>query len=403
MKRSSLVLSCTFIVLTFLTSSFAKQVIALDLGSDSKLSASNAPGDLPKRFTQIEIESYMRDYSVTQQEAIRRLELLSSVGRLNYELMTGESETFGGLWVQHSPEFEVYVNVAEDGRRTLEERLQNHALASLIRVNEVSHSLTALRAIAERARREFALTGIQFDHDINIPENRVEIYVMNSVLRSRGAQFGVIASNLGSSVEIVGVEGLSRETVGIQGGRGLNLLTGEVRCTTGFTVLHFPTGRKGVVTAGHCANSLKYDNKRVLVFQAEVLRNIPLVPYDVQWHTSSSLVDTFRPYISTGSRSMAIYGVVYHAYQYVGRYVCKYGITTKSGCGTIVSTNFNTMFIRVHSDISDLSEPGDSGGPWYNQYNALGIMIGDIEPGNDAYYMAAEYVSVLNLGILTTN
>jgi hypothetical protein len=85
----------------------------------------------------------------------------------------------------------------------------------------------------------------------------------------------------------------------------------------------------------------------------------------------------------------------------VGKSVCKYGIATFAGCGFITRTNFIGTYVRVHSDLVDLSEPRDSGGPWYSGSIAYGLMTGDIEPGNDAYYMAINYIDFLGLGVLT--
>jgi len=186
------------------------------------------------------------------------------------------------------------------------------------------------------------------------------------------------------------------------GGYKLTDSNGMAVCTSSFTVTHVSSGRKGLITAGHCANSLKYNGKRSLVFQAQAYRNVtPPEPYDVQWHTSSDPLDGYRAYVYIGNGSRAIYGQSPRSYQYVGEYVCKYGITTGASCGTIVGFNFNGTYIRVHSDLVDLSEPRDSGGPWYKDYTAYGIMIGDIEPGNDAYYMAIDYIGILGLRLNT--
>lgn len=207
---------------------------------------------------------------------------------------------------------------------------------------------------------------------------------------------------------MIATEQQSRETYSIQGGSKLTFINRKPACTGGFTVIHSSTGRKGLITAGHCANLLKYDGRRTLVFQGQVYRDVkPPQPYDVQWHTSTEAQDTFRAYIYIGSGSRAIYGQSPRAYQYVGEYICKYGKTTKSGCGTIISTNFNGTYIRVHSDIADLSEFGDSGGPWYKDYTAYGIMTHDIEDKydplliNDAAYMAIDFINILGLELYT--
>lgn len=67
--------------------------------------------------------------------------------------------------------------------------------------------------------------------------------------------------------------------------------------------------------------------------------------------------------------------------------------------------NASASYIKVDSDPNgpgiDLSEPGDSGGPWYEQNVALGTM--SCQQGNDAIYMASDYIETgLSATILTS-
>lgn len=148
------------------------------------------------------------------------------------------------------------------------------------------------------------------------------------------------------------------------------------------------------MTAGHCQNTLSYNGQ-----------NLPFVSeswggsYDVQWHNTPGF--TVRNWAWDGSWNRIINGQRHRDNQFIGDFVCKYGKTTGGGCGTITSKTFNGTYIRVHSNTVDLAEPGDSGGPWFSGSTAFGIMTGDIEPGNDAYYMAINYMSTLGILVLT--
>jgi hypothetical protein len=57
----------------------------------------------------------------------------------------------------------------------------------------------------------------------------------------------------------------------------------------------------------------------------------------------------------------------------------------------------NATWIRVHQDGVNLSEGGDSGGPWYFGGSAYGIHHCGI--GNDACYMAVNYIGSAGLGL----
>ena len=359
--------------------------------------------DLPTdTASSIEVQSYTREYGVSPTEAMWRFRLLEGVRELNYELDTNEGGIFGGLWVQHIPEFKIVINVTANGKQAIQRYIESGSLEGIAEIQEVKLTLNDLEMLAASTREDLSKAGIPFEYDINIRENRMEIYVGNSVLKSSQAHLEEIEVNSDSNIVIVPTEQQSRKTYSVRGGYKLTRTNGTLECTSGFTVIHSSSGRKGITTAGHCANSLKNDGKRNLVFQDQAYRVVtPPEPYDVQWHTSSVSTDRFLAYIRIGSGSRAIYGQSPRAYQYVGEYICKYGITTGSACGTIVGVNFNGTYIRVHSDVADLSEPGDSGGPWYKDYTAYGLMTGDIEPGNDAYYMAIDYISILGLQLLT--
>ena len=97
--------------------------------------------------------------------------------------------------------------------------------------------------------------------------------------------------------------------------------------------------------------------------------------------------------------------------QVVGEFVCKYGTSTGYTCGYITDKNVlpnqppdsTATYIRVHRDGINLSEGGDSGGPWYVGSTAYGVHNGAPSPPNDydAIYMAVNYFSMKNLVVMT--
>lgn len=129
----------------------------------------------------------------------------------------------------------------------------------------------------------------------------------------------------------------------------------------------------------------------------------------MQWHTTPGFVD--RPWANDGDGQVrGITGYIHRNSQPNNSYYCKYGSTTKFGCGFVVANNFSpsyvpnasATFMRLYNpDDVDLASGGDSGGPVYTPTKAVGIISGSL--GNDAIYMAAnDIVSGLSLSILTT-
>ena len=90
-------------------------------------------------------------------------------------------------------------------------------------------------------------------------------------------------------------------------------------------------------------------------------------------------------------------------------YVCKYGRTTGSTCGHVTSLNYSALgaggFVRVEKDGANLSEGGDSGGPWYlSRYDEAWGIHNDhpFDDPNDAYFMPASRFEDAGLRVLTS-
>ncbi|GJM40332.1 MAG: hypothetical protein DHS20C20_06140 [Ardenticatenaceae bacterium] len=338
----------------------------------------------------LDAQNYAFEYDVSLDEALQRLKLQDSIGILNNKLMTNEQNTFAGLWIEHTPKFNVVVQFTQGNTEQIWSYVKNSPLIDILEIREANMSLFELKNVQEAAKLAAQESDTLFDFDINIVQNRVELYVLdlnrfNSNLAEKNVQ-------LPANVAVIKVDALSRETSDIFA--GLKLVSPVAPCTSGFSVKN-SSGVKGILTAGHCHNNLRRNGIN-LPFQSEAWAG----PYDFQWHTIPAGF-TIRNLAYDGTYNRYIYGEMPRSYQFTGEYVCKYGVATFGGCGNIVSTNFNGTFVRVHSDSVDLGELNDSGGPWFKGNIAYGLTTGDIEPGNDAYYMAIDYIDYYGLDVLT--
>ena len=204
---------------------------------------------------------------------------------------------------------------------------------------------------------------------------------------------------------------LPMDEADIYGGQVLKDVDGNPTCTTGFTVHSVPSGSpEGTTTAGHCPNHLRHGGID-LVFQAQ--RNSG--EYDFQWMTTPGLND--RPWVKDTDGTREINSKLQRSEQSIGSWICKYGITTQKTCGELISkiyqppqdctstTDPTPTYMRVsRDDGQDLSSFGDSGGPWYTGHVALGFHKGSVCGAvNDAYYMAQNYTSVLDVTVSLAN
>jgi len=332
---------------------------------------------------------YASDQGISLDEAIRRLQLQRPIGELNAQLIANERDTFAGLWIQHDPEYRVIVQFTRDSEATIQPYIDNGPLADIVEVRTARVSLAQLEIAQSLVMKAIHDLGVTVNSGINVFENSVELYViersqLEAALQEANIQFP-------EYVKIITVKELSTPEVDIYAGLALSA------CTSGFSVKN-SNGTKGITTAAHCPNSLSYNGTN-LPFQGSAYGG----SYDVQWHTAPGF--TMRNLMYDGIYNRYVYSTKHRNNQALNEFVCKYGKTTGNTCGYIIDKNFDpgadyiATFIRVHRDGVNLSEPGDSGGPWFSGNTAYGIHTHGI--GDDAAYMAVNYIDILGLTVLT--
>lgn len=341
----------------------------------------------------LDAQGYADEHGIDLSEAVHRLQLQEPAGELNAELVANESTTFAGAWIQHAPEFRIIVQFTENGEATIQPYIENGPLADIVEIRTADVPLIELEAIQDATWLAIRGLNIPVASGINVFENRVEFYVVERQRLDDALQR--LNINPSDKVEIITVNELGSDTTEIFAGLAL------IACTSGFSVKN-GSGTKGITTAAHCNNTQSYGTTN-LPFQSSAQGG----QYDVQWHTAPGL--TVRNLMYDGTYYRLVYGTKSRSSQMLNEYVCKFGTTTLGGCGYITNKNYmppckdgycyTSTFIYVHRDGVDLSEQGDSGGPWFSGNTAYGIMKG--QNGNDAYYMAIDYISILGLSVLT--
>ena len=347
----------------------------------------------------MDARAYASDYGVTVEEARRRLTLQGSVGILQEDLVDSESDTFGGLWIQHEPEFRIVARFTEDGESTVRPYVTDEALSGLVDVQSADSTLDDLEAAQDEAMTTVDGLGVQAESEIDVIGNRVKLFVVDRTgLDSALATPDV---ELPDEVDIVTVNELSTVTTDLYAGLS------TVPCTAGFSVVH-SDGRKGITTAAHCGTAISFNGTALKYVQGFLGGN-----HDVQWHTAPGF--TLRGLMKVGPNlSRHVRSTKHRDDQVVGEYVCRYGKITHYTCGDIRSkhvqpTNqkgcentpcqYSATFIRVEVTFGLVSQFGDSGGPWFSGNSAYGIHRG--HTGNSEIYMAINYISDLGVSVIT--
>lgn len=349
-------------------------------------------------------ELYAADYGVARSEAYWRLRAQDRVSSLQEELST--SESFGGLWIEHRPDFSVVLAWTKPGEVPEEfRRFDSGPFSGHLRLLPVPRSLVDLEDLRDEVATLTRIAGLHVDLDIDVRKNRVEVYSteparVRSLLRS---------SELlrAGAVAVVPVTEPARPTsLGGYFYGGLKLDNSNFGyCTSGFAVQSGST--YGVLTAGHCEDSATWTGGS-LTFQGQVCGS----GSDVQWHTHGITKPWFQ-YSSSGA-VREVYGQKSRANQVIGEYICKQGQTTGQTCGNLISKSFQpgwlqcsphtATYLRLNAS-SSLVLGGDSGGPVYSGNTAYGLVSGSQYNNGtqtiDLIYMGIDKISGLGVSLRT--
>lgn len=355
------------------------------------------PGPLGQALLE-DAASYARDTGISLDEAVRRLRLQSEAGLLD-EMLSAQEASFAGLWIEHEPEYRLVVRFQDrSAEKRLRARIAGTPLAGIaIETRLAAASLARLQERRAAVLKRVRHLGFAVDTDINVKENRVEIYsdrpqeLRKALAASRAA--------LPERVEILAVPGLAQPNV-LRGGDG-----DPGSCTGGFTVRSTNSSALGISTAGHCDN-VQYYQGIALPFVSEFFYDAA----DVQWHSACGYMDVSNEF-NSGLGYRACTGTRTRSQQAIGTYVCKWGKATGRTCGYIQSKSYNPSYIpgngedsyiRVDGRGRILGAPGDSGAPWFMENLAYGIHVSGTSDG-DAIYMAIDYLAWVGAAVLTYN
>lgn len=372
---------------------------------------------------QHDAEVYAEHFDVDVDIAKRNLQLQESAGELQAELYENEVQTYAGQWIEHVPEFRVIVQFTDGDVQRAMAHMPNALAESQVEVREAEYSLTELDRQQNSASDIIGELGIDSNITRNVRENRVEIWVLD------GDELEAALNNkqqaLPEAVTIIEVDELivsetktpatshsypSSEDSPASGHggdiyAGLDLLP---VCTTGFAVQHDTTNVSGVLTAGHCDAGpypfWSYNGEEVPMEDAWAHGS-----YDFQWHSTPNHTLQNRAMVSQHPyQSRLITGQVDYWQQSVGEWVCFFGASTgHQTCGQIDEKGFNpdpggifdaATYILVAG--SNLADHGDSGGPVYIDNNAYGVLHGIRHDGDQAVYMAIDFIEDFNLSVL---
>ena len=122
--------------------------------------------------------SYAKDTGVDLDEAVRRLGLQRTIGKLGAAVKENESETYGGHWIRHEPEYGVVFAFTRDGEDTIRQYVHGTILADMVEVRQVEATLLELKAAQKEAIAILKKFGLGVDSAIDYKRNVAVLYML---------------------------------------------------------------------------------------------------------------------------------------------------------------------------------------------------------------------------------
>ncbi|MCY4664074.1 MAG: S1 family peptidase [Acidimicrobiaceae bacterium] len=413
----------------------------------------------------IAVASYAADYSVSHQEAQRRLDRIQPLQGILASIRELESARLAGWGIDHSRNFIGWVSLTGNGPPpAAATRIGDTHTHVQIRTGAV-HSLADLLAAQTGLFQDVGPAG-QITDD---PETLVEVMRIVAFtdidMRANAMVIGVdpgLASAVPGELTDPGPVAVTDEVLqtkiteatqliqpyidveyrvedgrgvaseaSFSGGQAMSLSIGSAKdiCTAGFAARENRSGVYGIITAGHCGSRGPSEKWTFEMHGVEL-------PHESGWF--SRRADAQFHSIPTGSGHVLNDDYLCHypwpinycdvtgyrvRSEMVDEYVCHAGRGSGVSCGTVTAINFrpngcksasNTavrcanVFVTVQGPTLHSCDD-DSGGPWYRTGTAFGIHWGSnsgddcTRTGISAYFSAIDEVhSFLGVRVLTS-
>ena len=396
------------------------------------------------------VESYASEFSVSLAEAVRRLDRIQPLQDVLAEIRELEHTRLAGWGIDHAGTFTGWVwltgdqppspeaaNIA-DTHTDIEIRTgAAHSLAELIaaqtrlfqdvpspgRVTHSHESLAAIQRIVTFTDIDLSANAIQIGIDpglvntvSSMQPDPGRVAVTDEALQTKITE---VTLHLQNHINVKYVVADGRDVSVFEDFKGGEPISSvEAGCTSGFAAQERDTGVYGIITAAHCTRN----DTQSMIMHSVLLSPVERVhgpDVDAQFQSipTGGSHRLFDDHLCEERDPCDVVDDVPRS-KMKDAYVCHYGRKTRETCGIVESifyapsgdsceTTCNNSFIRAYGDgLKGCS--GDSGGPWYYEGTAYGILSGGNGPddcnsgGKHLYFSPIQAVErFLNVDILT--
>lgn len=346
------------------------------------------------------VEHLMQAYGLDAEEARSRIDRQAEIIKLSERLNTENDPAYADMYIQHEPSYKIVVMFADKKDRQALWQSLSPKIRPYVKLTTAKRSRGVANKRYEELNAALRKLPFSFSSTYEIGTGGFAVTVADPVDIDQVKAVLPKARRLDTRVEVGLLPQVEAVPTGVQpgdrlyGGNPVCQVAGDPEscCTLGYAV-NFTLGgvaKKGILTAGHCTNTMYIDfGGRYVTLSGPVVnkphRDAPPAgndgisdKYDYKIFDVTGLtVDNTIVYKDLNaipefpaSGTFRMTSIMTFLNQKAGMIVCKSGRKTGITCGEIVDGNAThdgvAGWIKVSkTQQSDISEPGDSGAPWF--------------------------------------
>jgi streptogrisin C len=333
-------------------------------------------------------------------QALKQMRLQERAIELQQELIASEGDTFAGIVINDGPTPTLTIKGKGQARGFLKRKAKFADLESSSSEVSARNSINDLLALQQKVGAALVAKSIHTLTAINQEKNAIEVIT----LRDEEARTALAAAGL-EAVDFFITHGDPEIQLdaSIKGGQ---VATGPIgNCQTGFSVK--AGTKRGVVTAGHCDDSLSVLLGTVNIGPMQKEYRVDTEGVDLQWHTDPAHLYP-NEIVASATTVKITSGATIGTMVPGVTQVCLVRKTGATTCGKIHSTNYIEPTTKSgpwvgatdSTTIAPMSDFGDSGGPWYFGNKAFGIHRG--HSGVVSFFTPVERLSKIGVTLATT-
>ncbi|EKQ62085.1 hypothetical protein WS7_06760 [Xanthomonas citri pv. malvacearum str. GSPB2388] len=371
---------------------FCAKIVFLSLSLVSLNSAAQSRG---VNVESDEVKAYARSAMVSPSEAARRVNLQESSSKDLAALTSRYKDRLAGAYWEDSPDFRYVIRLKGNNPIPPVKLSTAFGDVPVVVKTGAGKTMEEVQQIINENKQAIvkSIPGLQgYFYDEKTGEIVLYVYVPEPEKEAIKKEVSALARALGNPVRIDFMPGPMRNTAYLRGGNILQGSNGN-QCTTGFMVRDVATKMPGVLTAGHCPNTMVYYNwvpagqpghvTAILGFKKEMWD----ASHDLQWHSFPSIgYEASSSITGSTTDSAGIEAIIFSGTASVGQRICHRGVNTGFSCGVVSATSFGFLpgacngqncdnsayMVMVGKELACFG--GDSGGPVWSSSTAYGIV-----------------------------